>query len=711
MTKTRVLDCIMAAALLPAAVWATDINVAEGDEQSLSGTATYGSIIVNGTLQIAAGASITASSLVCGTNSSGSAVLTVGEGASVTITGDDVNGLNCCLGYDSPCSAVLNEGASLTAPRVVMAYSGKEKSSLTLNNATCTASKVFYFCRNSMDSTVDSAEWTAEVRLYGASAALKTKQVVRNQRGSARILFEGGRLGNAGTDTSSVDWLFSRQDFAGTQLSLQGVDGHPVILQPDLPVASLFRAEYSHTSVTVSGTDVIFSGGTNTCKLAGDSSPGIVSMSYTGALNVESGCLRMHASAPLSALAGIDVKSGAKLDLNGCAVAATSLTAPMGAVVTNTAATTATLTLASDSAASVMEEGVCGDIKIVKAGTAVATLVPGGGISALTVSGGTFRVQNRSVFGYRYYRFLPTARYGTNGSSVQYNEVALYGTDGASMMAQMSGYAGGTVTQSSNPALAVDGNVTTKYYCGGLSASWLRMDYSSEVVAGFYAFANGDDYGPAHKYQGVSGKTEPADYNGAADCRDVSGWKFQGSSDGTNFWTDLETVTGFIPEDQRNYMYPRRAVSYPNQVCSLGDVEIASGATLSIEGQRYSVRRVVNGGTFNTATATLVAADGDASFYPAAGAGVEKSGAGTSTFHLSTALGGKIDVSGGTLRLVKGGAPGPYFRFKLKKRPAAATIRYSFPSLRSTAWTVRACQCRMRGTAFRFRHLRPGSRH
>lgn len=63
---------------------AADLTVAQGDSQTISANATYGSLVVNGNLSVADDVTLTCTSLTVADNISGTATLTVGDGAALS---------------------------------------------------------------------------------------------------------------------------------------------------------------------------------------------------------------------------------------------------------------------------------------------------------------------------------------------------------------------------------------------------------------------------------------------------------------------------------------------------------------------------------------------------------------------------------------------------------------------------------------------------
>ena len=79
--KNLVLQTAIAACFaLPISALADDLAVAQGDSQTISADATYDAVVVNGSLTVANGITLTCTSLTVADNINGTATLTVGDG-------------------------------------------------------------------------------------------------------------------------------------------------------------------------------------------------------------------------------------------------------------------------------------------------------------------------------------------------------------------------------------------------------------------------------------------------------------------------------------------------------------------------------------------------------------------------------------------------------------------------------------------------------
>lgn len=644
MKKFTPVLALLASVLCLSAVGA-DLTVDSGETETISGTATYGQILVNGTLNVADGANITVTRLMCGTNGAGTAVFNLGKNAKLTVKGQDSNGLDCCFGYDTPCTATLEEGSLITTLYAEVAYLGTGLATVTLNNAAITASKYFFLCRSSTNSSIDPKVWTAQVYLSGENACLTAFGFTRNQRASARILFDGGYAKSNG---SIGNWFSSNQTYSGATLACEGLNGNPVILEASIGVTALFGcANSSNAKVGVQGDCDLVVCGTFDGNLASASYMDGQFFTYTGKTIVQSAGLKMNKANVLPADTDLEIASGAAVDLKGFPQTVASVTAE--GTLKNTGAS-ASLFLTSDTKASVISGLTDGLVGVVKEGAANLTVVTADGqsIDNLHVRKGGVKVCGRDRVGHRFYRFTPTARYGSSGTSVQYDELYLYDENGTDITGDRSGFTSGVKDDGGTiqPKLALDGDVKTKFYCGNVADAWLALEFAEARRLSAYTFATGDDYGPIHKYWGNPAKTEPSNYDPKT-CRDVSAWRLDCSDDGVTWWT-LDEVTGFVPEDTRMYTYPKFEIGMSSAVTAFGTVVIDDGATLTLDGTTASFVSLYRNGTLNGINGAKIV-----------------TGAGTSTVYGDGAFAGTIDVVGGTLRFGDTGAVGPWFRLSI----------------------------------------------
>lgn len=635
-----------------------DLVVASDASETISGTLTYGQIIVNGTLNISAGANITATRLMCGTNGTGTAVFNMGANAKLKITGNNEDGLDCCFSYDTPCEATLSSGASITTGNAVLSYTGTGTSLVTLSNSSITASGPFYFCRNS--GRADPTQWTAQVRLTGEGAFLTAYRIVRNQNGSGRVLFNGGCIKTYRDHTST--WIASNQDYTNTKFMLEGENGNPVVIEANHVFAYCFGPLGERTKCGVQGDcDLVFRG-TKTASIYSSqaSYPGGVSLTYTGKTIVQSGGIKLGKSNVLPTTTDVEVKLGATFDLAGSSQTVSSVSG--GGSVTDSVGT-AVLTVAGNATPSELSRD-CSGISVVKSGTADMTVHAGSNLADLRVCAGTATVRCLRRTGYRFYRFVPTARYGANGTGTQYNELYLFDPSGADVTRTYTAYSyGAIVSQYTQPLLAIDGDPTTKYYVDPIGRAWLALEFASSQPVYQYTFATGDDYGPIHKFAGRTDRPEPSDYDPSY-CRDVSGFRLDGSDDGVNWWT-IDSVPSFVPEDTRNYVYPRR--DWPRGA-TIGNAYVDNGATLVLDDVDAAFGSLLCRGTLSRVNGADISVGGDGDgvvAHPALSGTLNlvKTGGGTTTVLGENSFSGAVDVQGGTLRFADIGAAGPFFRF------------------------------------------------
>ena len=339
----------------------------------------------------------------------------------------------------------------------------------------------------------------------------------------------------------------------------------------------------------------------------------------------------------------------------------------------------------SQSVAGIVSEGTIVD----SAGTALLTLSGNSvesvlceatsGLAGLHVEAGTARVRSSRRVGYKFYRFEPTERYGASANGTQYNEIYLFDPSGNNVTRTKVNYTWGA-GDGISPELALDGNPATKYYSpGAVSKAWMTIEFATKQPVLRYTFANGDDYGPIHKYKGRTDKVEPDVYDPTY-CRDVCAFDLKGSDDGEN-WRTIQSVPSFVPEDTRNYVYPQWEWPRDIAICNLC---VGNGATLILDDVDLSVESIsCNGSLVRTNDSNIsLGGVGDGVVAHAGFSGsmeLVKKGAGTTTILGDNSFSGAVNVQGGTLRFAEvGGGVGPYFKFVvMTNRDANAAIQFS----------------------------------
>ena len=659
-TNTMAIGCVAGVlAVMSMSAVGADLDVPYGSTENIAGTRTYGQIVVNGTLNIADGANVTASRLMCGTNGTGTAAVNMGQNSKLTVSGTDANGLDCCFGYNTPCEASLAKGASIWSKCISLSYMGTGDSMLTLSNATVSTGDLFYFGRSSSSSSVDSTRWTAQVRLTGADACLKVLNLTRNQRISARVLFNGGYLATYGNRGGS--FISSNQNISNSKLMLEGENGNPIVIEANHSVTAYFYGAGSDTRVGTQGNcDLIFRG-TKTIPLGSTSNLAAQSLTHTGRTIIQRGGLTLNKDNILPKTTVVEVGNAATLDFAGYSQSVAGIVSD-GTIVDSVG--TAVLTLSGNSVESVLCEATSG-------------------LAGLHVDAGTVRVRSSRRVGYKFYKFEPTARYGANANGTQYNEIYLFDPAGNNVTGTKVNYTWGA-SDGISPELALDGNPATKYYSpNAVSKAWMTIEFAAKQPVLHYTFANGDDYGPIHKYTGRTDKVEPDNYDPTT-CRDVCAFDLKGSDDGEN-WRTIQSVPSFVPEDTRNYVYPQwewpRGIAIRNLCVGNGAMLILDDVDLSVESMSCC------GSLVRTNDSNIsVGGAGDGVVAHAGFSGsmeLVKKGAGTTTMLGGNSFSGSVDVQGGTLRFAEvGGGVGPYFRFVVTdSRDGAANQQVQYSEL------------------------------
>lgn len=659
----RVLSVLTIVSIVLSAAADGVFSVVEGESKSLSGACSYDEIFINGALTIADGAVVTAKRLMMASNvvdATKSAKLTLNGSARLTVTGANGDGLDACLGYGDRAEVVLNGTSMLNTTTAVIHYLiGKDakaaipselEASVTLNDSAAWKNdqKLFVFRGSTSATGADADFYHAEIRLNGSSSLSVGTLIKNSNYRNLGVFFNGGSVKSVSMTIS--EFLACNQ--SDGHVVLESVDGHDIIVTEDHSHSTLFAAEAGGWFATKgSGALVLNGAASGSCLFAaGSTYHGKHILGHTGGTRFEKGQVRLTFDNCLPD-GTLVVAAGAQLDLRG-----TSQTVPCvsaAGTIRNSQAAPSVLTVDGDADDSLVSL-VGGAVSIVKRGAAVLRVVEGAVFSGLSVEAGEARAVGRNQVGYAYYRFLPTAVYGEKANGGQYNELYLYDGDGTDVtLADAAKSYGKADSGSSLSSKALDGDRTTKYYFDMSTLAdkkaWVGVRFIGLKNVRAYSFATGDDFGPIHKYAGRTDKSEPSDYDPQT-CRDVCAWILQASTDGST-WVDLDSQSGFVPEDTRNYVYPGFACHYGRASLSIGDVSVSSGARLVVDDTTLCFGTLMRCGAVEFANGGALGGD--------------ETGSGSVRLVEGGSFSGDVAVGGGTLRLSGVGSVGPWFRFSI----------------------------------------------
>ena len=662
---------------------AEDLTLAAGETLTISDSRTYDTITVNGTLTISgSGASVTATTVRVAEGANTNGVLTVTDGASLTVTGERNGGYQpFTVAHARPGTGnaigtlnVLN-GATITTHDMLlgnMASCGSNYSIATVNvsNSTVTIQAYLWHTRDGNYGNFTYGNgYPVTVTLY-EGALLETVNFVRNADGKVLYSFRGGRLKSNNIQTMD-----------GGTLVFSGDDGHPIDVESKATgtgnaLVSLTRGSSNkdgHALMTGTGgmtirgsvwLDASKSGGGNPHEYLTSDFSGPLTLLLPGIRQMAKGQL---ASGNCSLVLSDDVER--KYDLNGFDAAFTSIHEGIGCI-RNTSTNAATLTIGGDGSNGELNR-LSGPMSLRKEGGgtwAVKTI----NLADIAVMDGTL---NLSV-GCRYWKFASTEVYGPNHIRVQLSGVRFLDAAGDEIDLSKRVSTGGS-GESININALFDNNPISVTYAtrpdgadNATYSAWICFSNAQYVSA--YTWSTAHDYGPDTKWEGRTDEgyqndLVPPQYDKSY-CRDPSAWTLEASTDGSN-WTVIDSQSGFKAINRR-YTYNTTNFACTGYVLVTGAVHVVNRATLNVA-QPVTLAPTYwqNDGTVNLAAGCRFAVDETAAarFYNVPVAAVEKSGVNAVTAQGGT-FSNSVHVSGGTLTLSgNDGISSKYWRWRIKK--------------------------------------------
>ena len=436
MTAKTILASALAAALgASSTAIAADLTVNQGDSQTISANATYDAVVVNGNLTVAPNVTLNCTSLTVANDISGTATLTVGDGATVSISGNSKTKIGVGQGR---AEVYLGTGATLDAHsgNLFFCYgyestpaSGSRMTEALLvagTNSTIYSAVDFFFGWGSNSNsyipggTANSAI-KAEIRL-DKGANLSAQRIRIRSTVSEKILFNGGQIVQRSSNYNNA-FLYMDWDSKNTNLHLEGTNGCPISMylptRGSLNALTQFGSSSCH--IIMSGDGGFVKTGAGVFPLADmsgawDSSVPNIRFLFTGDFVIRNGGFSVAYGTPkgptfiatsnyASRPVDLVVENGASFDLAGCDIGLNSITAAGTGIVTNSAEGTATATIGArnDGRGSTLARVFPG-IAWVKRGDAPLTLC-GSEIDSLDIKGGTLVVKDRAHTGFPLYRF------------------------------------------------------------------------------------------------------------------------------------------------------------------------------------------------------------------------------------------------------------------------------------------------------------------
>lgn len=593
---------------------AADLTVAQGDPpETISTNATYDAVVVNGNLTVAPNVTLNCTSLTVANDISGTATLTVGDGATVYISGNSATKIGVGQGR---AEVYLGTGATLDAHsgNLFFCYgyestpaSGARMTEALLvagPNSTIYTGVDFFFGWGSNSngyypSGTSKSDIKAEIRL-DKGAKLSTQRIRIRSAVSEKILFNGGQLVQR-SSTYNNAYIYIDWDSKNTNLHLEGTNGCPI--QMYLPtrgnLSALTAFGSSSCNIIMSGDGGFVKTGAGVFPLADmtsswDGSVPNIRFLFTGDFVIREGGFSVANATPkgptflavsnyASRPVDLVVKNGASFDLAGCDIGLNSITASGTGFVTNSAAGTATATIGArnDGRGSTLSRIFPG-IAFVKQGNASLTLC-GSEIDSLDIRGGTLVVKDRATMGYPLYRFkFDEYGFGAgNGKEFMYLKDIAFLYDGvdvtrpySALHHDASGTGAGNV---SDPANLVDGDLTTEYKDWRMSRSQdetrekvqISLEYPECKVIDGYKWA--PRYSPSVGYQ-----------------QNPTAWRVFGgfSPDGGDL---LDQVTGYSVVEVDGWTSTNFVCTYSaSPALHVGTLSLGSGAKVEAAGAQVS---------------------------------------------------------------------------------------------------------------------------
>ena len=597
--KTILASALAAALGASSTAIADNLTVAQGETETLTAGATYDAIVVNGTLAIPAGTSVSASSLVVATNITGDATVTLAPGASLTLTGD------VHLGYDGG-QARLNvgTGASLNVGGdLYMAYghtaspaSNAEPTRAYLTVSTNATVKIegsygLYFFQSQYwpSGTTERATSVDTVRLENG-AILDCKQIRRdgpngsfNNQRSCTIVFAGGAV-SAGTASKPV--VLIARNAANTWLNFESENGNPIRLKANSKCSSWFALGSASSRAKISGTgDLVLESQHNFAWTSDswDVTKPNVSFSSSGRIRlVGDGCgISSYKTNAFSTVNGGQLRSlvlekGAAFDMKGLDAEFNSVYGTLS----NSTETPGILTIGGDGSDLTYSQVLPPGVTLAKKGAGNLTLFAGAARD-LSVDGGTLKLMGRAEIGYPFYKFnvYGTENTGNANHQVKISEFKfLNGDTDVTQGWNDYYYVNRDTSYYNEPTNMWDGNLNTQFYD--------QRDQNWTTVSNIHATL---EYYPARKVTGYTWYTT-IDWNGRLNVHPTN-WAVFGSAD-NKAWEQLDLVDGFAFASHpgtKAWCQTNFVCTYAPTVAAIDSLTMASGTALAVDGAEVSV--------------------------------------------------------------------------------------------------------------------------
>ncbi len=618
-TKSLIALTLAVAIGVANSAFSANLTVAEGNSQTLSNGDSYDAIVVNGTLTIPDGASVSAASLVVATNITGGASVNIEPGGTLAVSGD------IHLGYDGG-QAHLNvkSTASLTVKgNLYMSYghtatpaSGADptRAFLTVSNATVTikgSSGLYLYHGKYWPSATDYDTVVDTVRLEEDGVIKLTGGVVKKGGAqikfarSSEIVFAGGRIDYA----KRGGGVFSHErNAAYTTLHLVSENGSPIHVRGTNASSASYITWFSPGSKSsmfgISGDGDLVLENVNTSDhycWSGASNWDVndpnVKFLTGGGIRIIGGRYDISGVYPTNSfstvggncLRSLSIENGAQFDMNGKDAEFVAVQGPL----LNTGGD-CTLTVGRDGSDIVYPYALPPNVTLSMAGDGDLSLFAADA-EAVSMGGGALSLMSRAEIGYPYYKFnvYGTPETGGQNQKARISEFNfLNGTDDVTQGWDAYHYDHTGTSYYNEPTNMWDGSTETDFY-DQRAQSWGTV---SNILATL-------EYRPARKVTGytwyLSGYVDS--YNGGRNNRLASypcAWAVFGSLDNAT-WTRLDLVPDFEVTDSdpgawcgTNFVCTYEAPA----ATTVESITLTSGATLKVAGADVTVSSITGGG-------------------------------------------------------------------------------------------------------------------
>lgn len=588
-------------------LFAEDLTVGIGESVTVSANMTYDNVIVNGTLTVAPGKTLSSVTFIVGDGSDGStAKVVVESGARIDVSSTDKD-YSVILGNGNPAEMTLKSGAVFsTAGGVGIGMNMKPdgdadpKIKLVLTDATFETANVMTTRYASDDKNYPAL---AQIQLNGRSADLRVVNLhVGGKNSKFRVRFNGGRMRFDQWYNYGNSPHIRTGSAVCIECILESVDSNPIRIFSSSGSSgkALFNCPRGDGTIRLEGNGVVWNEGPGHRPLIHPDNVGKVIFGNAGGIWVPTGCSLLNSEKSAVCLAQDDnagckltVAAGGLFDLGGFDVSLDGIES--AGTVTNASATAATLTIGKDGGDSVFVAPPAGNLPLVKTGSG-SLKVPDGDLNQLSVVAGSVEFLNRRDVGFPYYRFHVDRK---SNSNIRLTEFAFLNgeTDVTANWTAISRIKNGGY-YSGDPTGVVDRVETTKWDDRSWSATDVRTNrcffvthFGGAPAFDFSWFADPTKElfeNPSAPLVPVSISQKVTGYKLKENDKDGSyprHWCFQGGfADGIteNRWRDLDVV--------RNAAYPGAqtwsgvyTASYTNSHVAVANLTLADESVWTLD--------------------------------------------------------------------------------------------------------------------------------